>query len=319
MDGRRIVRIIEKVSPTAVVDCTNVATQLSSIPPNASSSGGWLDTVLTAMTRHVESLHAYLGGNADARYVRVSTTGLGGMGLNMPFTHGDAADEILSGNLWRKVIIAGALHQMLWTLERAHPGRVRLVVPAGMVGFEEPTSGSVLVGAGEGRAYTQQDVRLMTHASMMGLISKETVAASVLDNLVGSPAAVDLISCTHEGLLHPMTDPMLVDGEIGRHFNGPDVTPVSSGNLGSRVAEDLDAVHSILAAAPGMTLARASQLHGRDDPARVVTARRRLAALVRSRPSTASTLTDDIPAGNLLALMYDNEGRGRAEREEGAQ
>ncbi|MFC1705543.1 hypothetical protein ACFL59_01830 [Planctomycetota bacterium] len=73
-----------------------------------------------------------------SRYVKVHTTGLGGMGFNIRYTHGDRGAPGLSTRLLGKVCVAGSTLQLLLGLAHT-PGRdVRVVVPATLVGWEDP-------------------------------------------------------------------------------------------------------------------------------------------------------------------------------------
>ena len=100
-----------------------------------------LDTA--AMIRFVQCLHALFCGDDDIRvpefkrYVKVHTTGLGGMGFNIQYTHGDTGEPGLSTKLLGKVCATGSLTQLLLTLAHTPGCDVRVVVPATLVGYED--------------------------------------------------------------------------------------------------------------------------------------------------------------------------------------
>jgi len=109
----------------------------------------FLDTA--AMIRFVQCLHALFQGDettrvpAFKRYVKVHTTGLGGMGFNIQYTHGDTGEPGLSTKLLGKVCATGSLTQLLLTLAHTPGCDVRVVVPATLIGFVQPED-SVVTG-----------------------------------------------------------------------------------------------------------------------------------------------------------------------------
>jgi len=107
------------------------------------------------MIRFVQCLHAAFAGDAEtkipefARYVKVHTTGLGGMGFNIRYTHGDTGEPGLSTKLLGKVCAAGSLTQLLLSLAHTPGCDVRVVVPAAVVGWTMPPDALVRNRAGE--------------------------------------------------------------------------------------------------------------------------------------------------------------------------
>jgi len=106
------------------------------------------------MIRFVQCLHAAFAGNEDvaipefARYVKVHTTGLGGMGFNIRYTHGDTGEPGLSTKLLGKVCAAGSLTQLLLSLAHTPGCDVRVVVPAAVVGWTMPPDALIRDRAG---------------------------------------------------------------------------------------------------------------------------------------------------------------------------
>jgi len=102
----------------------------------------FLDTA--AMIRFVQCLHALFQGGPETRvpefqrYVKVHTTGLGGMGFNIRYTHGDTGEPGLSTKLLGKVCATGSFTQLLMTLAHTPGCDVRVVVPATLIGFAKP-------------------------------------------------------------------------------------------------------------------------------------------------------------------------------------
>src|SRR5258706_1627389 len=103
--------LIEKYKPEIIVDCVNTASQLSY------NSLVEIKNPLLALTRFVQILYQtflFLPGTTDM-YIKIGTTGTGGMGLNIPYTHGEMQP---SQQLLMKSAVAGAFTQLLFLLSR---------------------------------------------------------------------------------------------------------------------------------------------------------------------------------------------------------
>ena len=161
-----LVRLIHETRPTAIVDCINTATGISYQDVFLSSDivargldemrdaigAGNLDTSkFDAFAEDVESLlisisvpelilHIRLLYKAmmDTRvrtYLKVGTTGTGGMGLNIPYTHGE---DRPSPTLMTKTAIAFAQTGLLFLMARtAGAPIVKEVKPAAMIGYRD--------------------------------------------------------------------------------------------------------------------------------------------------------------------------------------
>lgn len=224
----RVYRVITSCKPTHIVDSTNSATTLSdakSLPPSLNSLPNQviyhlsLASALEALKRYICSLEHCLSVLNVTSFVKVSTTGLGGLGLRLPFTHGDLkTDEYLSPALWGKLYLSGVTHQLLWALNRSIHCRVHVIVPGTCVGFEEQSKVLVtplieqqdcikangteiflydcrvsesdhvpVIRSGENSLYALQELLLLTDHQQMGAITKEEVANSVIEALIGNP------------------------------------------------------------------------------------------------------------------------------------
>jgi hypothetical protein len=155
-----LVRLILEVRPDAVVDTVNTATGISYQDAFSSSfvvargireacaSGERLSTELEAdVEKHLISaavpqliLHIRLLARALAEagtriYVKIGTTGTGGMGLNIPYTHGE---DKPSPTLMSKTATAFAHTGLLFLMART-PGCpiIKEIKPAAMIGYRE--------------------------------------------------------------------------------------------------------------------------------------------------------------------------------------
>lgn len=131
-------QVIDKYKPDIIIDCVNSATALayqdiftSSIEVRKSLSG-LLDGVADSNTssniekllvtqyvpqliRHIQILYEAMKRSATKVYVKIGTSGTGGMGLNIPYTH---SEEKPSRMLLSKSAIAGAHTLLLWLMAR---------------------------------------------------------------------------------------------------------------------------------------------------------------------------------------------------------
>ncbi len=152
-------RLITVYSPDIVIDCVNTATALAyrdiyffyeeALKSKKNSSSidlyAFYRTALASgiplLIRHVQILYEALRRANVKVYVKVGTTGTGGMGFNIPFTHGE---EIPSRLLLMKAALAGA-HSMLLYIMSKTPGSpvIKEVKPATMIAWKKIGKGVV--------------------------------------------------------------------------------------------------------------------------------------------------------------------------------
>ena len=124
-----ITTLVDKYRPEIIIDAINSATVLGNAynpeykrkeyitNPSECSKMLMADDYTTKIINFVYSLKYSIEKYKVKKYVKVSTTGLGGMGINMPYTHGDNPKINLSSALMGKIAASGVLHQLLWNLE----------------------------------------------------------------------------------------------------------------------------------------------------------------------------------------------------------
>ncbi|MBU1936554.1 short-chain dehydrogenase, partial [bacterium] len=168
-------RIITKHQPDVIVDCVNSATGLAyqdiytayfrtktniDIARETGTPGEscfeetekFLGTVsLPQLIRHVQVLLDGTRRASTHTYIKVGTTGTGGMGLNIPYTH---SEERPSGQLLSKSSLAGA-HSMLLFLMGRTPGcpYIKEVKPAATIAWKAIAFGEVKRGGQPIRMY----------------------------------------------------------------------------------------------------------------------------------------------------------------------
>lgn len=163
--------LIERHQPTVIVDCINTATAISyqdvfttsrrvkllldrlekegNIPRKELPQ--FLESVrelliaqgVPQITRHILFLHRALRDSTVRVYVKVGTTGTGGMGINIPYTH---SEERPSATLLSKSAIGFAHTGLLFLLARTpglavedRPERttmIKEIKPGAMIGFK---------------------------------------------------------------------------------------------------------------------------------------------------------------------------------------
>jgi len=157
-------RIITKHRPEIIVDCINTATALAyqniyqsyqEVSQNIKSPQSLEDLTngiyrvlstlyIPQLTRHIQILYEAMRRAKTLLYLKIGTTGTGGMGLNIPFTHGE---ERPSRVLLSKTAVAGAHTLLLFLLDRTPEGPiVKELKPAALIGWKGVGRGRILKG-----------------------------------------------------------------------------------------------------------------------------------------------------------------------------
>ncbi len=196
-------RLITEHRPEIVIDCINTATALSyqniyhtyearnrggTDPTDAAAVLYQLlsATSIPPLIRHLQILYESMKKAGTRLYLKIGTTGTGGMGLNIPFTHGE---ENPSRLLMAKAATAGAHTMLLYTLSKT-PGWpiVKEIKPAAMIGWKDIGKGIVRRG---NRTYPLYDCRL---EEAYRLTEGSTSLTTMLDTLF--PEGKELEGCT---------------------------------------------------------------------------------------------------------------------------
>lgn len=155
-------KLIQQHRPEVIVDCINTATAIAYLdvftvtertkmlldalearkePIEPSDLQPLVRSVRELMiaqgvpqiVRHILFLHRALENSAVRVYVKIGTTGTGGMGLNIPYTHSEAKP---SAQLLSKSAIGFAHTGLLFLLARTPGAIVKEVKPGAMIGFK---------------------------------------------------------------------------------------------------------------------------------------------------------------------------------------
>lgn len=241
-------RLLMQYRPDAVVDCINTATAFAyqDVVQSARdllrlAERGTLDRaaaerhvlILTMpqLIRHMQILVETLRRAETKAYVKIGTSGTGGMGFNVPYTH---SEERPSRTLLAKSAVAGAHSLLLFLLGRT-PGApatveikptatiawreigfgpiVRKGKPIPLVDCREPvplaqafrpdahpwcelgkTLEGVFINVGENGLFSRDEFETVTALGQMEFITPEEVAEYVVMELEGRPTGHDIVA-----------------------------------------------------------------------------------------------------------------------------
>ena len=290
LENSTIGKIIKKYKPDIIIDAINTATVLGNAynPEyvnecyfrNASDCCRkiMVDDYTTKLIMFIYSLKYAIEKYKVSKYVKVSTTGLGGMGINIPYTHGDNPKLQLSSALMGKISASGVLHQLLWNLSHVKGMNISLIIPSAFVGYDsvldEPietdmgllkkrkVTGSYklragdelkyfdsesdeylkfpVVRAGENHVYSKLELNVLTAMGQMEAITKEEVANKVMDAIYGS-SVNDILSSLDRTMLSPTYSGREMIYEVQNEINRINKRKygIATGNLGVNLSKKL--------------------------------------------------------------------------------
>ena len=269
----QLVRLILEHKPDVVVDSINTATAISYQDVHAASivakqqldaliagveSGDAertaetgaaarraLDTLLISqsvpqLVRHVLLIHRAMSEAGTRLYLKVGTTGTGGMGLNIPYTH---SEDKPSAKLMTKTAIAFAHTGLMFLMARTPGGPVvKEVKPGAMIGYADITRRTIrergkpvtvfasrteslgealwlrqpeasyerhgpltmaVVDTGENGLFAKGEFETITHIRQMEFITPEEIALQVVLEIKGSNTGYDVIAAIDGAVMNP--------------------------------------------------------------------------------------------------------------------
>ncbi|HUF27510.1 MAG TPA: hypothetical protein VMM18_11080 [Gemmatimonadaceae bacterium] len=243
--------------PDAVVDCVNTATAVayqdqfaSAAALLAAADGGaagseaverhLLTLALPQLIRHMQTLTEGFRRGGTKVYVKIGTSGTGGMGLNIPYTH---SEERPSRTLMTKSAVAGAQSMFLFLLGRT-PGAPAVVEikPTAAIAWREIAYGpirrggaqlelvdcaeplpldrafapdaagwtrtgepleNVFINVGENGLFARDEFETVSALGQMEFVTPEEIADAVIDELRGRPTGRDIVAALDGASLGP--------------------------------------------------------------------------------------------------------------------
>jgi len=262
LDENHLVSLIRRHRPEVIVDSVNTATSFSyqDVFDGVAKVRSWigkegfeakgtadLETFLLSQStpqliRHVRFVHSATRKYNVSAYLKVGTTGTGGMGLNIPYTH---SEDRPSKKLLAKTEAAFAQTGLLFLLARTPKAPiVKEVKPAAMIGYRavqvkevtdrhgnsklyEPQSLSLkkgealalrepaedykessslkvpVVDTGENGVFTRGEFAAITALGQMEYITPEEIARTVVLEIRGANTGKDIMSALDGSVLSP--------------------------------------------------------------------------------------------------------------------
>ncbi|MBT3299191.1 MAG: short-chain dehydrogenase [Candidatus Marinimicrobia bacterium] len=193
--------------------------------------------------RHIQILHQSMVNNKTGVYIKVGTTGTGGMGLNIPYTH---SEEQPSRVLLSKTSLAGAHTLLLFLMGRTPNGPIcKEIKPAAAIAwkgieygevkkhgkpirlYDCPIEGaeflsesfsfsgnenwndtgeslkSVFIDTGENGIFSRGEFETITAAGQMEFVTPEEIADNIIFEILGDSTGHDIINALDNSIMGP--------------------------------------------------------------------------------------------------------------------
>ncbi len=253
----QLFHLLDEYKPDAVVDCINTATAFAYQDIFSSATdllsavrAGTLDTeqverhVLTLtmpqLIRHVQIAVEAMRISKTKAYVKIGTSGTGGMGFNIPYTH---SEERPSSTLLTKSALAGAQSLLLFLMARTPDGPTAIEIkPTAAIAWRKIAHGpirrrgqpiaqydcprpmpvsaafspgasgwtdqgrpveSVYIDVGENGVFSRDEFETVTSLGQMEFITPEEVADYVVMELEGRTTGKDIVAALDSATAGP--------------------------------------------------------------------------------------------------------------------
>lgn len=262
MDASFLHQVISSHKPNIIIDAVNTSTALAyqDIYSSyyklketlASDDQASLKTDIEKMMttlyipqiiRHIQVLHASMVENKTGIYIKIGTTGTGGMGLNIPYTH---SEERPSRVLLSKTSLAGAHTMLLFLMGRTPGGPIcKEIKPAAAIAWKSigygevkkhgqpiplydcppekaetlnetfnyegrqqwtalnETLKSVYIDTGENGIFSNGEFETITTVGQMEFVTPEEIAENVILEIQGDATGYDIISALDHSIMGP--------------------------------------------------------------------------------------------------------------------
>ncbi|UCC73673.1 MAG: short-chain dehydrogenase [Gemmatimonadota bacterium] len=251
-------QLLAEEKPDIVVDCVNTATAIayqdvftSVAQVRAALAEKCEDIVdvverhlaiiyMPQLIRHVQVLLEALRDAGTQFYLKVGTSGTGGMGFNIPFTH---SEQRPSSMLLAKSSVAGA-HSLLLFLTARTPGApaVKEIKPTAAIAWKRIGSGplswrgkpierydatdpvpfdealddgkgawkkldgqleAVYIDMGENGLFSRDEFETISAIGLMELVTTEEIAQAVIREIRGKPTGLDIVAALDSASMGP--------------------------------------------------------------------------------------------------------------------
>src|SRR5690606_15594707 len=192
------------------------------------------------LIRHVQLIHRAMSEVGTRLYIKIGTTGTGGLGLNIPYTH---SEDRPSAQLMSKTAMAFAHTGLMFLMARTPGGPlVKEVKPAAMIGYrrvsyqtikrrgrpqfrfaavQQELNGSLVlrgdenqydrlgklemagVDTGENGFFARGEFEAITHMNQMEFVTPEEIAQQVVLEIKGSNTGYDVIAGIDSSVMTP--------------------------------------------------------------------------------------------------------------------
>ncbi|MFQ5349623.1 MAG: short-chain dehydrogenase, partial [Thermoanaerobaculia bacterium] len=251
-------RLLDESRPEIVIDCVNTATGIAyrdmfqaaealfvqlekTEGPSPDAAEDLLQSLyIPRLIRHIQVLYRGMVDAGPRVYFKVGTSGTGGMGLNVPYTH---SEEKPSRVLLSKSAVAGA-HSMLLFLMARTPGApiTKEIKPAAAIAWKkighgpivrggehlrlvaatprpvgetfstlDPTAGELTnevletayIDTGENGIFSLEEFAMLTTAAQMEFVTPEEIARILVFEIEGGNTGHDIINALDNAVLGP--------------------------------------------------------------------------------------------------------------------
>lgn len=257
LEDNQLFRWLVRFEPDLVVDCVNTATAVAYQDGHASAlhllnavDSSTLDreTVerhlltlpLPQLIRHMEVLYEGMRRVGTQAYVKIGTSGTGGMGLDIPYTH---SEQKPSRTLMSKSAVAGAQSLFLFLLGRTAGAPATIEIkPTAVIAWKEIGYGpirrrgntveivdcetpiplenafapdscgwvrtgrpleNVFINVGENGVFARDEFETVSSLGQMELVTPEEIAETVIMEVRGRPTGRDVVGALDGATMGP--------------------------------------------------------------------------------------------------------------------
>lgn len=261
LTGSALYKLIENYRPEIIIDCINTSTAIayqdiynsyneilkkldSSEPGELKASVEMMmcTSYIPQLIRHIQILHNSMLRFKTQFYFKVGTSGTGGMGLNIPYTH---SEEKPSRVLLSKSSLAGAQTLLMFLMARTPGGPiVKEIKPTGSIAWKRIGYGeikkygkpvrifetdfkdtqklngifnrdtgknftthrnlkTVFIDTGENGIFSKSEYETISTAGQMEYVTPEEIAENLVRELKGGNTGHDVINALDTSVMEP--------------------------------------------------------------------------------------------------------------------